>query len=152
MQSLPNSKITVLKEPTLAQLYQCLWQTSGWDILLFSGHSYSDCETGYIYLNGREKITIAQLKYSLNKAILNGLQIAIFNSCAGMNLGLELADLSTPYTVVMGQPVPDRIAQLFLQYFLTAFAGANLLPWQLKKPDNNWRDGKRNISALAGCL
>ena len=121
--SLPEAELTILTEPQLSELNEYLWQSEGWDILLFSGHSYGDPKTGYIYLNDTEKIAIAQLKYSLTKAIANGLQIAIFNSCEGTGLAVQLADLSIPYTVVMGEPVPDLIAQVFLQYFLTAFAG-----------------------------
>ena len=69
--------------------------------MLFSGHSYTDLETGYIYLNASENITIAQLKKSLGKAIANGLQIAIFNFSEGMGLALGIADLSLPSGVVM---------------------------------------------------
>lgn len=119
---LPDSELTVLTEPPLAELNEYLWQPAGWDILLFSGHSQSNLAAGYIYLNKTEKITIAQLKHSLSKAIAEGLQIAIFNSCDGIGLAAELADLSLPYTVVMGEPVPDKIARIFLRYFLMAFA------------------------------
>lgn len=122
LKALPKTQLTVLSQPQLAELNEHLWQAEGWDILLFSGHSDSELETGYIYLNATERITIAQLKHSLCRAIAQGLQIAIFNSCEGMGLAVELADLSLPYTVVMGEPVPDRVAQVFLRYFLTAFA------------------------------
>ena len=130
---LPNSEVTVLTEPPLAQLNEYLWQPEGWDILLFSGHSYTDVEAGYIYLNATEKITIAQLKHSLSKAIAQGLQIAIFNSCEGIGLAVELADLSLPYTVVMVEPVPDKIARIFLQYFLTAFAAGKTFTLSVKE-------------------
>ena len=122
LDALPQAEIVVLIEPQLVKLNEYLWQKQGWDILLFSGHSHSDTEAGYIYLNAKEKITIAQLKHSLTQAIASGLQIAIFNSCEGMGLASQLADLSLPHTIVMSEPVPDRIARAFLQYFLSAFA------------------------------
>ncbi|HHP7232073.1 MAG TPA: CHASE2 domain-containing protein [Xenococcaceae cyanobacterium] len=131
--NLPDTELKILREPSQSELNEYLWQTKGWDILLFSGHSHSDLTTGYIYLNDREKITITQLKQSLRKAIANGLQIAIFNSCEGIKLALELADLSIPYTVVMGEPVPDRIAQVFLQYFLTAFVAGKTFTLAVKE-------------------
>ena len=131
--NLSPTEVTILTEPKLSELNEHLWQKPGWDILLFSGHSYSDLKSGYIYLNAREKITIAQLKHSLNKAISGGLQIAIFNSCEGVGLALELADLSIPYTVVMGEPVPDKIAQLFLEYFINAFAGGKTFTLAVKE-------------------
>lgn len=133
LQSLPETELTTLIEPPLRQLNEYLWQPKGWDILLFSGHSHSELEAGYIYLNATENITIAQLKYSLSKAIARGLQIAIFNSCEGIGLASELADLSISYTVIMGEPVPDRIAQIFLQYFLTAFAGGKTFTLAVKE-------------------
>ena len=133
LKGLPGTELTVLTEPPLAKLNEYLWDSAGWDILLFSGHSHSDLEAGYIYLNETENITIAQLKHSLRKAISQGLQIAIFNSCEGIGLAIELADLSIPYTVVMGEPVPDRVAQIFLQYFLTAFRGGKTFTLSVKE-------------------
>ncbi len=130
---LPEIELTILTEPKLSELNDYLWQHQGWDILLFSGHSHSSPDAGYIYLNAEESITITQLKHSLNIAIARGLQIAIFNSCEGVGLALELADLSLPYTVVMGEPVPDRIAQLFLKYFLTTFAGGKIFTLAVKE-------------------
>ena len=50
------------------------------------------------------------------------MQLAIFNSCDGLGLAGELADLYIPQTIVMREPVPDIVAQEFLKYFLTGFA------------------------------
>lgn len=122
LKTLPNTELVVLKEPQLRELNEHLWQEEGWDILLFSGHSHTESDEGLIHLNANTSLSITQLKNSLSKAIANGLKIAIFNSCEGMGLAIKLADLSIPYTVFMREPVPDRIAQAFLQYFLTAFA------------------------------
>ena len=133
LKALPETELTVLTEPPLALLNEHLWQPEGWDILLFSGHSHSDIRAGYIYLNATENITIAQLKHSLSKAISQGLQIAIFNSCEGIGLAVELADLSIPYTVVMVEPVPDQIAQVFLKYFVTAFAAGKTFTLAVKE-------------------
>ena len=133
LQALPKTEIVVLTEPRLRQLNEHLWQQPGWDILLFSGHSHTDAEAGYIYLNAKEKITITRLKHSLTEAIAGRLQIAIFNSCQGMGLAAQLADLSLPYTVVMSEPVPDRIARVFLQYFLSAFAAGKTFTLAVKE-------------------
>lgn len=51
-----------------------------------------------------------------------GLQVAIFNSCQGLGLARDLADLHLPVTIVMREPVRNRVAQEFLKYFLTAYA------------------------------
>jgi hypothetical protein len=61
--------------------------------------------------------------YALKKAVEGGLKLAIFNSCDGLGLARQLDDLQIPQMVVMRELVPDKVAQEFLKYFLTAFAG-----------------------------
>jgi hypothetical protein len=62
------------------------------------------------------------LKYALKTAVEKGLKIAVFNSCDGLGLARELADLKIPQILVMREPVPDKVAQEFLKYFLIAYA------------------------------
>lgn len=110
-------------EPQRKELTDQLWGNS-WDILFFAGHSSSqgkDC-TGRIYLNPTDSLTIGELRYALRKAVERGLQLAIFNSCDGLGLARDLADLQIPQMIVMREPVPDLVAQEFLKYFLKGFA------------------------------
>ncbi len=95
-----------------------------WDILFFAGHSasFADGDVGEIYLNQTESLTISQLKNALNTAISKGLNIAIFNSCDGIGLARNLAELNIPQMIVMRTNVPDFVAQEFLKNFLVAFA------------------------------
>jgi CHASE2 domain-containing sensor protein len=95
-----------------------------WDILYFAGHSSSESgnQTGRIYINRRESLTIEEISHPLKTAIAKGLQIAIFNSCDGLRLARSLGHLQIPQTIFMREPVPDEVAQEFLKYFLTAFA------------------------------
>lgn len=123
LELLPNADITFLVEPQSQDLTDQLWEQH-WQILFFAGHS-STVETnvsGKIYINQTESLTISQLKYGLKKAVQRGLQLAIFNSCDGLGLAWEFADLQIPQIIVMREPVPDRVAQQFLKYFLAAFA------------------------------
>lgn len=101
-----------------------LWSEQGWDILCFSGHSSSEMDgsNGWIYINDTDKLTIPELKNALSTAIERGLQIAIFNSCDGLGLANQLAQLHIPQIIVFREPVPDVVAQEFLKNFLTAFA------------------------------
>ncbi len=119
---LPNTDITFLVEPQCQDLTDQLWEQH-WQILFFAGHSSTQetNETGKIYINQTESLTINQLKYALKKAVERGLQLAIFNSCDGLGLAREFADLQIPQIIVMREPVPDRVAQQFLKYFLEAF-------------------------------
>ncbi|VEP12547.1 conserved membrane hypothetical protein [Hyella patelloides LEGE 07179] len=124
LEQLPNSSVTLLVEPTRQEVTEQLWHTDGWDILFFAGHSNSDRnkKTGCIYLNQQDSLTTNELKYALKKAVVKGLKIAIFNSCDGLGLAQELTDLKIPQILVMREPVPDKVAQEFLKYFLTAYA------------------------------
>lgn len=120
---LPKAELVFLEEPQRQELDEQLWDKRGWDILFFAGHSQTEGETGVLYINQTEKIAISQLKNALKKAIQRGLQLAIFNSCDGLGLASDLADLNIPLIVVMREPVSDRIAREFLKYFLDSFAG-----------------------------
>ncbi|MBW4571829.1 MAG: protein kinase [Tolypothrix carrinoi HA7290-LM1] len=98
-------------------------------ILFFAGHSRSedDGESGFIDLNDDETITIDDLEPDLRKAVKRGLQLAIFNSCDGLGIARQLAQLHVPNIIVMREPVPDQVAQMFLQRFLEAFAAGKPL-------------------------
>ncbi|MHC5767078.1 MAG: CHASE2 domain-containing protein [Nostoc sp.] len=123
LQGLTDAKTTFIIEPTRQTLDEYLWNQD-WDILFFAGHSNSlaDGEIGEICINQTESLTILQLKNGLKAAIRHGLKLAIFNSCDGIGLGRNLADLNIPQMIVMREGVPDLIAQEFLKNFLTAFA------------------------------
>ncbi|MEH2136412.1 CHASE2 domain-containing protein [Nostoc sp.] len=123
-----NADVSFLVEPQRKELTEQLWGKN-WDILFFAGHSSSNKngESGRIYLNKTDSLTIGELKYALRKAIENGLQLAIFNSCDGLGLARELADLQIPQMIVMREPVPDQVAKEFLKYFLQGFAGGESL-------------------------
>ena len=129
LEKLPGSETVFLVEPSLQQLHQHLWDERGWDILCYSGHSCSqtDGSTGTMLLNQTKLLTIKELKHALTKAIERGLQLAIFNSCDGLGLARELADLHIPQMIVMREPVPDKVAQEFLKYFLSAFSSGKSL-------------------------
>lgn len=123
LEELGDAKVTFLVEPERQALNDQLWEQS-WEILFFAGHSRSQNadETGLLHLNQTETLTISQLKHGLEKAVERGLKLAIFNSCDGLGLARELAYLHIPQLIVMREPVPDRVAQEFLKYFLAAYS------------------------------
>jgi CHASE2 domain-containing sensor protein len=126
LENLPHAAVTFLVEPQRQELNDQLWQQP-WDILFFAGHSQTEGTKGRIYLNPADSLTLEELKYALKKAIAGGLQLAIFNSCDGLGLARELEPLHIPQMIVMREPVPDQVAQAFLQYFLPAFASGKPL-------------------------
>lgn len=126
LEQLPGASVTFLVEPTRRQLANVLL-AQPWDIFFFAGHSESPKDCGHIYLNSDDKLTIPDLKYTLSKAVAAGLQLAILNSCDGMNPARDLSDLQIPQIVFMREPVPDQVAQEFLKYFLAAFSQGDSL-------------------------
>jgi uncharacterized protein YjbI with pentapeptide repeats len=126
---LPNAEILELMEPTREELTQSLWSRP-WDILFFAGHSSSQTEKGAwgnLRINPDQSLCIADFKNALQRAIDQGLKLAIFNSCDGLGLADYLADLQIPQTIVMREPVPDAVAHVFLQNFLSLFSKNQLL-------------------------
>ncbi len=121
---LPQAEIVCLVEPSRSQFNNILWDEKGWDILFFAGHTWSvnEADKGYLALNSQNNISPSQLKNALKKAITNGLKLAIFNSCDGLGLAKQLAQLHIPQMIVMRFNVPDLVAQEFLKYFLQGFS------------------------------
>ena len=123
LENLPGVRVRTLPKPEREKLNEKLWDRS-WDILFFAGHSSSQekDKSGVIQLNDTESFSLHELRHALEKAIQNGLKLAIFNSCDGLGLARDLADLKIPQVIVMREPVPDRVAQKFLRYFLKYFS------------------------------
>ncbi|KYC37821.1 hypothetical protein WA1_04745 [Scytonema hofmannii PCC 7110] len=123
-----NTEIKYLIEPTRQEIQEELWNQT-WDVLYFAGHSLSSTDTkiGYLCINKTDNLTISDLKYALEKTIENGLKLAIFNSCDGLGLAFNLANLQIPQMIVMREFVPDEVAQEFLTNFLKAFVSGNSL-------------------------
>ncbi|WP_424097429.1 CHASE2 domain-containing protein [Moorena producens] len=126
LENLPFADITFLVEPPRQKLNETLWEQP-WDILFFAGHSETEAERGRIHINQTDSLTIDELREALKKSIERGLSLAIFNSCDGLGLANELEQLHIPHMIIMREPVPDLVAQQFLQYFIKAFASGKSL-------------------------
>ncbi|MBW4492277.1 MAG: CHAT domain-containing protein [Oscillatoria princeps RMCB-10] len=122
---LRDAEIVPLVEPQPEDFRRYLWDERGWHILFFSGHSSSEIggQTGWIKINQNDILTVQEFKNALRKAIENGLQLAIFNSCHGLGLANQIEELRIPQIIVMRERVLDKAAQDFLQHFLAAFSG-----------------------------
>jgi len=125
LQSVPDSEVVFLVNPSRQEFNTQLWNDAGWDILFFAGHSQTEGETGRIYINENptnNSLTIEQLEEALKAAIDKGLKLAIFNSCDGLGLASALEKLHIPTVIVMREPVPNLVAEEFFKHFLAAFA------------------------------
>ncbi len=121
--NLKTAQITTLVTPTSEELFNHLYEQE-WDILFFAGHSGTNQETreGKLHLNNSDIITIEDLNKALKKAIAKGLRLAIFNSCEGIGLAEDLANLHLAQIIVMGEMIPDAVAHVFIRQFLQSFA------------------------------
>jgi hypothetical protein len=129
LDSFEDAEVQFLVNPTRENFNLQLWDSIGWDVLFFAGHSQTEGETGRIYLNEEttnNSLTVDKLSEALKTAIERGLQLAIFNSCDGIGLGLALERLNIPVGIVMREAVPNRVAQEFFKFFLDAFAKKGL--------------------------
>ena len=97
--------------------------------------------SGRFYINKTESLTVEELKQGFKLAVSSGLQLAIINSCDGLGIARQLEDLGIPQTIVMREPVCDRVAQDFLKYFLQPiFAAGNLCMWQCASRGKDWQN------------
>ncbi len=99
------------------------------DILFYSGHSETCMKgtVGSLQINSTDSLNLQEIRNTFSEAIRKGLKLAIFNSCDGLGLAKQLADLHLPYIIVWREPVPDQIAQRFLEYFLSSYADGKSL-------------------------
>ncbi|KYC35254.1 phosphate ABC transporter substrate-binding protein [Scytonema hofmannii PCC 7110] len=118
-----GAEVVCLMQPNLKNLCEALWDEQGYHIFIFTGHSGSrkDGQIGWIEVNDSESLSIEEFKEALKEAIAKGLQLAIFNSCDGLGLANQLAELHLPQSVVMREPVPDPVAVEFLKHFFQEF-------------------------------
>lgn len=145
LKELPDANITILRR-TSRQDFSYHLSAKPWDIIYFAGHAEtSNNGSGYIYLNNHEKITIDELKFSFEKAVKNGLKLVILNSCDGLGLANDLARLYIPQTIVMRQPIPDKVAQEFLKNFLISYSSGKSLYISLREARQKLQEVEDNF-------
>ena len=117
-----GAELILLSQPKRPDLIK-LWDEPC-DILFYSGHSQTNDKNrvGSIKINDRESLNLQEIRHTFCEAIAKGLKLAVFNSCDGLGLAEQLADLKLPYIIVWREAVPDKITQYFLKYFLSSFA------------------------------
>lgn len=107
-----------LNEPSLKEVRNALWMKK-WDILFYAGHS----EREKIHLNQADDLILDDLDNTIKNAVERGLKLVILNSCNGLDLARRLVtEFGVPLVIAMREPVPDRVAQQFLEYFLLEYA------------------------------
>lgn len=115
----PEQTATHVKE----QIQHAIANEQGWDVLFFAGHSNeTEITGGELAIAPGVCITIHDIKAQLRAAKERGLQVAIFNSCSGLNIAETLIDLGFSQVAVMREPIHNQVAQEFLVQFLRGLA------------------------------
>ncbi len=127
----PSIDYQTVTQPTKRELKQQLQKPC--HCIFFVGHSQSSPHPDRPPERGKSstKIWINKTEYfspldddfqPLFKSLVDrGLQLAVFNSCDGLNLARELIDLHINHAIVMKEMVHDRVAQDFIEQFLREF-------------------------------
>jgi ABC-type branched-subunit amino acid transport system substrate-binding protein len=117
-------EVVPLLQPTRLELQTALEAPQGYHIFIYVGHSRSreDGQIGWLLLNEEDEISIRDFRRALKQSVNKGLQLIILNSCDGLGLSQQLANLDAPRCVVMKEPIPDAVAVEFIDRFFRHFA------------------------------
>lgn len=103
----------------IQQISDAIANEQGWDVLIFAGHSNeTEMTKGELGIAPGVSISISEITPQLIAAKKRGLQVAIFNSCSGLNIAEALINLGFSQVVVMREPIHNSVAQEFLVRFL----------------------------------
>ena len=121
--SVRKAEIVSLRQPSYAILSQTLKDPRGFDLFVYSGHSeaFYDQDLAAMLLAEKDGVTIADLQLAFQRAIANGLKMAIFNSCASTQLAEALLDYGISTVISMKEEVPDTVAHRFLESFFQGY-------------------------------
>lgn len=129
-------KLCLLNQPTIAEVAEKLREKKGWDIFIFSGHSTTKNENGFIFIDDSQGISITDISFAVQDAESRGLKLAIFNSCQGLGIAQNLVELvkhKIPAIIVMREPIENSVAQRFLNEFLQQFIYGNNLSTSVRR-------------------
>ena len=103
----------------IQQISDAIADEHGWDVLFFAGHSNeTEMTGGELGIAPGVSISIQEITPQLCAAKQRGLQVAIFNSCSGINIAQSLIDLGFSQVMVMREPIHNSVAQEFMVQFL----------------------------------
>ncbi len=106
---------------TLVALRAALLDAAGWDALLFLGHSDADPSGGgRLHLGDGSWVSAAAFQSELQTAAANGLALALFNSCSGLELARSSVAAGIPWALCFREPVPCHAASMGFSALLSA--------------------------------
>lgn len=122
-------RLTLLrgKRFTAAALRQVLGLSSGWDAVLYLGHSSAGPNGGLLHLGDGSQLDGRALEADLAIAAGHGLRLLLFNSCSGLQLAHHAARAGIDWAVCFLEPVPSAAAALAFGRLLEVLEGGSHL-------------------------
>jgi hypothetical protein len=152
LQALRRSDRIVLQtlraaQSTLAELHRRLLEPTGWDGLVFLGHSDRDpAAGGRLQLGDGSWLAAAALEPELAHAAGSGLQLVLLSSCSGMDLAQTAVAAGVPWTLCFREPVPDAAASAAFSALISELQEGTPLDGALQRVQQELEQPQ-----LAGC-
>ena len=109
-------------------LRNVLAKSSGWNAVLYLGHSSSGPMGGVLHLGDGSCLDGQSLESHLAIAAKNGLRLLLFNSCSGLQLASIAAQAGINWSICFLELVPSKAAATAFAKLLTGLeAGADLV-------------------------
>ncbi|WP_341899539.1 CHAT domain-containing protein [Synechococcus sp. UW140] len=109
-------------------LRNALAERTGWNAVLYLGHSSSGPMGGVMHLGDGSQLDGSNLEGNLAIAAQNGLRLLIFNSCSGLQLASVAARAGVNWSICFLELVPSKAAATAFAELLTGLeAGADLV-------------------------
>ncbi|MCZ8192008.1 MAG: ABC transporter substrate-binding protein [Microcystis sp. LE19-338.1B] len=144
-----------LKEPLSPKNIRHELIKNPWDIVVYLGHSQtsSDGHDGVFIIDNDTALSADDnLRDSLEIAVRKGLKLVICNSCDGLGIGRQLANIGVPHIIVMKEPIAVRVALRFLEVFLPNFLGHKSLQESLTIARQELRLHEFEVDAASSSL
>lgn len=146
----PSSKVPISTKNIHNELIK-----NQWDIVVYLGHSQtsSDGHDGVFIIDNDTALSPDHnLRNSLEIAVKKGLKLVICNSCDGLGIGRQLANIGVPHIIVMKEPIAVRVALRFLEVFLPNFFGHKSLQESLTIARQELRLHEFEVDAASSSL
>ncbi|NBX71162.1 MAG: hypothetical protein EBQ98_04565, partial [Actinobacteria bacterium] len=109
-------------------LRNALAEKSGWNAVLYLGHSSSGPMGGVLHLGDGSQLDGKNLEGNLAIAAQNGLRLLMFNSCSGLQLASVAARAGVNWSICFLELVPSKAAATaFAELLVGLEAGADLV-------------------------
>ncbi|MEB3331812.1 MAG: hypothetical protein VKI83_04915 [Synechococcaceae cyanobacterium] len=114
---------------SIGRIRKALTDPTGWDGLIFLGHSEPDPNTGgRLHLGDGSWMPCGAIEHELQQAAAGGLRMVLLNSCSGIDLAHRCIAAGIPWALCFREAVPTAAATLAFAALLPALEANNTWP------------------------